>query len=59
MRPGDMQLVRRGQNHAFSTRTGLVFEEISTTHIKGDSFYEDAKIAGKDPAQRKTVLDSF
>lgn len=59
MRPGDMQLVRRGQYHSFSTKAGLVFEEISTTHIKGDSFYEDVRISSLDPAQRKTVLESF
>lgn len=59
MRPGDMQLVRRGQVHSFSTRTGCVFEEISTTHNKGDSKYEDAKIAALDPVQRKTVVEQW
>ncbi len=59
MHPGDMQTVRRGQNHAFSTKIGCVFEEISTTHIKGDSTYEDPKIAGLDPVQRKTVIENW
>jgi N-acetylneuraminate synthase len=59
MLPGDLQLVRRNQLHAFGTRTGVVFEEISTTHVKGDSYYQDERIAKLDPAQRKTVIDSF
>jgi sialic acid synthase SpsE/quercetin dioxygenase-like cupin family protein len=57
MAPGDTQLVIRGQYHSFSSRTGCVFEEISTTHIKGDSVYEDAAIARLDPVQRKTRID--
>lgn len=59
MRPGDMQLVRRGQVHAFSTKIGCVFEEISTTHIKGDSVYADPEIAKLDPVQRKTSIDNW
>lgn len=34
MKPGDIQTVLRGQMHSFSSRTGAVFEEISTTHVK-------------------------
>ncbi len=59
MRPGDIQLVRRGQLHSFATRTGCVFEEISTTHIKGDSIYEDDEISRLDPIERKTVIDEW
>jgi len=41
---GDMVLIERGQKHGFSTETGVVFEEISTTDFKDDSFYEDEEI---------------
>jgi N-acetylneuraminate synthase len=59
MSPGDIQLVLRGDYHSFSTKTGVIFEEISTTHIKGDSTYEDAKINKLDPILRKTVPESW
>jgi sialic acid synthase SpsE/quercetin dioxygenase-like cupin family protein len=56
---GDLQLIRRGDWHSFSTVKGAIFEEVSTTHIVGDSFYEDPKISKLDPIQRKTVLDMW
>lgn len=59
MKPGDIQLVRREQKHSFSTKTGCIFEEVSTTHVKGDSAYEDERIASLDPVQRKTVIEQF
>lgn len=59
LKPGDMVLVERGMWHSFSSVAGCVFEEISTTHIIGDSYYEDEKIAQLDPMQRKTVLDMW
>ena len=42
-----------GTMHGFRTRTGMILEEISTTHIKGDSLYEDETIPS-DPTARKT-----
>ncbi len=51
---GDVVTVERGQKHAFSSETGVVFEEISTTHITGDSFYEDESI--NQNSHRKTQL---
>lgn len=59
LRAGDMQLVRRGQLHSFSTKTGCIFEEISTTHQRGDSIYEDPKIRNLDPMERKTILQDW
>ena len=54
LRPGDLVVVNRGVRHLFSTATGVVFEEISSTHIKDDSYYTDPSIsANKD---RKTYL---
>ncbi len=59
MRPGEMQLIQRGERHSFSTTSGCVFEEISTTHLKDDSEYEDPDISSLDPIQRKTVIDEW
>lgn len=50
--PGDIELVKRGVMHGFSTTTGVVFEEISTEHIVGDSYYEDNTIT--ENKKRKT-----
>lgn len=41
---GEVVLVNRGAKHSFSSKNGGIFEEISTTHYKNDSFYEDDKI---------------
>ena len=57
--PGQLLLVERGTWHSFSTTKGCIFEEISTTHILGDSLYEDSRIATLDPMQRKTVLSMW
>lgn len=54
VKPGDVVTVERGVRHEFHTETGVVFEEISSTHIKDDSFYTDPAIAAN--AQRKTHL---
>jgi len=40
--------------HRFQTRSGVVFEEISSTHNKSDSYYSDPAIAQN--ANRKTWL---
>ena len=56
MRPGETRTVLRGQMHAFTSETGAIFEEISTTHVRNDSYYEDPKIAALDPLERKSIL---
>lgn len=56
MKPGDIQTVLRGQKHSFTSQTGAIFEEISTTHIRNDSFYDDPKISRLDPLERKSIL---
>jgi len=56
LNPGDILLVERGTWHSFATTRGCIFEEVSTTHVIGDSYYEDPKIAQLDVMQRKTVL---
>jgi sialic acid synthase SpsE/quercetin dioxygenase-like cupin family protein len=53
-RQGDVVVIEAGVKHAFSSRSGAVIEEISSTHYKEDSFYTDPAItANKD---RKTCL---
>lgn len=59
LKPGDIQLVLRNQMHSFSSKTGAVFEEISTTHVKGDSYYSDKKISQLDLIQRKTIIEEW
>lgn len=43
-KPGDIVVVERGVKHSFSSKNGAVFEEVSTTHYKNDSYYDDAQI---------------
>ncbi|QGM47778.1 N-acetylneuraminate synthase family protein [Methylocystis heyeri] len=52
--PGSVVTIAPGVRHAFETRTGAVFEEISSTHFANDSFYTDEAI-NKNP-DRKTLL---
>ena len=59
LKPGDKLLVERDQLHAFRTRTGCVFAEISTRSIRSDSYYADESIARMDPMERKTIVESW
>ena len=52
---GDVVTVNPGVKHFFSTKNGVVIEEISSTHYKDDSYYTDPKI--NENKNRKTVLD--
>jgi len=54
VRPGDVVTVERGVRHEFHTTAGVVFEEISSTHIRDDSFYTDPAVGAN--ADRKTHL---
>jgi len=54
LKVGDTLLVERGVQHSFSSVSGCIFEEISSTHYRDDSFYDDPRIA--DPMNRKTPL---
>lgn len=57
--PGDMQTVLRGEFHSFSSVEGAIFEEVSTQHMKSDSYYKDPMIADLDPMERKTFLKKW
>jgi sialic acid synthase SpsE/quercetin dioxygenase-like cupin family protein len=52
--PGGMVTVERGIKHSFSSKNGAIFEEISTTSLVEDSFYQDPQIE-KNP-DRKTYM---
>ncbi len=54
LKAGDMLTVERGVNHDFSSKEGVIFEEVSTTHYKDDSFYEDKTISNN--KDRKTEM---
>lgn len=57
--PGDKLLIERGAWHSFWSENGAIVEEVSTTHIVGDSQYEDERIARLDPMRRKTILEEW
>lgn len=57
LKKGDIFLVERYRKHSFTTLGGVIFEEISTTHIRGDSFYTDTNILKSDPSERKTLME--
>lgn len=54
LQAGDMLTVEREMKHRFSSHGGCVFEEVSTTHYKNDSFYEDKKVINN--KERKTEM---
>lgn len=51
---GDLITINPGVKHAFSTETGTIIEEISSTHYKNDSYYTDDRIMKNN--HRKTYL---
>lgn len=57
--PGDLHLIPQGAWHSFSTKTGVIFEEVSTTHHNDDSFYEDKLINERGRDFRKTVVKQW
>lgn len=59
LKPGDIQTVLRGDKHSFTSTSGAIFEEVSTTHFRNDSYYDDPEISKLDPIERKTILKSW
>ena len=51
---GDVITVEPGVRHKFSTKTGCIIEEVSSTHHKNDSFYTDERISNN--PNRKTFI---
>jgi len=54
LKAGSMLTVERGVDHDFTSVGGVIFEEVSTTHYKDDSFYEDKTILNN--KDRKTEM---
>ena len=52
---GELYTVFPEQWHKFDTMDGVIFEEISTKAINGDSYYDDERIAGN--TNRKTIVE--
>ncbi len=59
LKPGDSYLVEPATPHSFSSVNGAILEEVSTTHIKGDSVYTDEKINKMDLLERKTLIENW
>ena len=57
MKTGDCLLIERNEWHEFSSDSGVIIEELSTTSIRNDSFYKDESISKKDPLERKTFFE--
>lgn len=53
---GDMIHIDRGQDHSFCSRTGVVFEEISTMYVPNDSIYLEANVQNTTYEQRRTTI---
>ena len=41
LKQGESMTVSQNMKHSFSSETGCIFEELSTTHYKDDSYYDD------------------
>ena len=57
LKTGDVVTVKPEIRHAFTTTTGAIIEEISSTHYTNDSFYTDETITQN--KNRKTVLQHW
>ena len=55
LKTGDVYTIKKNTPHSFKTRKGVIFEEIATKYIKGDSKYIDKNIH----KNRKTIIDIF
>ncbi|HAH30712.1 MAG TPA: spore coat protein [Elusimicrobia bacterium] len=51
---GEIVVVERGVKHSFRSDSGAIFEEVSTTHYKDDSYYDDVQIM--ENKNRKTEI---
>lgn len=49
-------LINTRVDHSFRTKEGCVIEEVSTTHIKGDSVYENPSISKLTVNERKIII---
>jgi len=54
---GEVAHISPNQKHSFSSASGCVFEEVSTTHHADDSYYDDEGINAN--KSRKTVIQYY
>ena len=59
MQPGDRLLIQRGDVHGFRSERGAIVQELSTTHVIGDSYYEDPRIRGHLPHEKDPLVHQF
>ena len=60
LKPGDIVHLKKNSWHKFkSGNEGCIFEEISTTSLKNDSFYYKKKIKDMKRDQRKTYVNNW
>lgn len=57
LRRGQEALVRKGTKHSFKAIKDCIIEELSTTSINTDSFYEDSNINNSPREDRKSILN--
>lgn len=55
LKTGDVYTIKKNTVHSFKTKKGVIFEEIATKYIKGDSKYIDKNIH----KNRKTRINIF
>lgn len=55
VKAGESMTVERGMKHKFSSEDGCVFEEVSTTHYKSDSYYDESD-GFVDPRKTKVFI---
>ena len=56
LQKGKPVLIARGVNHSFNSTNGCVIEEVSTTHVVGDSIYVDPLINSLKTEERKIKI---
>ena len=60
LKPGDIFHLKKNSWHHFKSGTkGCIFEEISTTSYKSDSFYKNKQIKKLSRDERKTYINSW
>ena len=57
LRRGQEALVKKGMKHSFKANSDSIIEELSTTSINTDSFYEDSYINKLSREDRKSILN--
>ena len=59
MKTGECLLIERNEWHEFSSNTGVIIEEHSTTSLRNDTIYKDETVAKKDPLERKVFFEHW